>query len=60
MSRFKLKDNPEEQVEITSEQIEEIVPDADFRFSLIILKTEEKFFVVGSKSEICGELGIDE
>lgn len=59
MGRFKLKDNEKEEVEISKEQIEEIVPDADFRFSLIILKTEEKYFVIGSKSEICEELGIE-
>lgn len=58
MGKFKLKDN-EEEVEILNEQIEEIVPDADFRFSLIILKTEEKYFVRGSKSEICEELGVE-
>lgn len=59
MSKFKLKDNEDEEVEILKEQIEEIVPDADFRFSLIILKTEEKYFVLGSKIEICAELGIE-
>lgn len=58
MSKFKLKDNEDEEVEIVKEQVEEIVPDADFRFSLIILKTDEKYFVLGSKSEICEELEI--
>ena len=60
MSRFKLKDNQEEEVEISGGQVEEVVPDADFRFSLVILKTEEKYFVLGSKREICEELGIVE
>lgn len=59
MSKFKLKDNEDEEVEILKEQVEEIVPDADFRFSLIILKTEDKYFVLGSKREICEELGIE-
>lgn len=60
MSKFRLKDNEREEVEISGDQIKEIIPDADFRFSLIVLKTEEKYFVVGSKSEICEELKIAE
>ncbi|WP_159467704.1 hypothetical protein [Dyadobacter sp. 3J3] len=59
MSKFKLKGNEEEEIEILQEQIKEIVPDADFRFSLIILESGEKHFVLGSKVEIYQELGIE-
>jgi hypothetical protein len=52
MSRFKLKSDESQEVEILKDQIEEIVPDADFRFSLVILKNGEKHFVCGSGIEI--------
>ena len=50
--QFKLKEDESKQVSIAQEEIEEIVPDADFRFSLIILKTGDKHFVCGTKSDI--------
>ncbi|MBE9463168.1 hypothetical protein ACFP1I_27795 [Dyadobacter subterraneus] len=58
MSKFKLKDNEEEEVEISKDEIEEIVPDADFRFSLVVLKTGEKHFVAGTKKDIQEAVGI--
>ena len=52
MSKFKLKDNEEEEVEISRDEIEEIVPDADFRFSLVVTKSGDKHFVVGTEKDI--------
>ncbi|MCF0065202.1 hypothetical protein MUK70_05940 [Dyadobacter chenwenxiniae] len=48
---FILKDDSSEIV-VRNEDIEEIVPDADFRFSLLILKSGDKHFVSGTKEEI--------
>ena len=58
MSKFKLKDDTVE-VEISKNDVQEIVPDADFRFSLIILSSGEKYFVYGSEREIREELNIE-
>lgn len=55
-SVFKLKENEAETVEVAREEVEEIVPDADFRFSLIILKDGRKIFVCGTKEEIVRDL----
>ncbi|TDE15429.1 hypothetical protein [Dyadobacter psychrotolerans] len=50
--QFKLKEDESKQVSISQEEIDEIVPDADFRFSLIMLKNGDKHFVCGTKSDI--------
>ncbi|MCF2517489.1 hypothetical protein [Dyadobacter sp. CY351] len=52
---FNLKEYSSEIV-INSTDIEEIVPDADFRFSLLVLKNGEKHFVAGTKEEIENKL----
>jgi hypothetical protein len=59
MSKFKLKEDDSAEVEIFKEDVQEIVPDADFRFSLIILSSGEKHFVCGSEREIREELNIE-
>jgi hypothetical protein len=59
MSKFKLKENESEEVEILKDDVQEIVPDADFRFSLIILSSGAKYFVYGSEREIREELKME-
>ena len=59
MSKFKLKEDDTIEVEISKNDIQEIVPDADFRFRLIILSSGEKYFVCGSEREIREELNIE-
>ena len=59
MSKFKLKEDDTIKVEISKNDIQEIVPDADFRFSLIILSSGEKYFVCGSEREIREELNTE-
>lgn len=54
---FTLKEGESGEIELRSEDIEEIVPDADFRFSLLILKNGDKHFVSGTKDEIEEKLG---
>jgi hypothetical protein len=55
-AQFKLKEDPDQQIEILADEVEEIVPDADFRFSLLILKNGDKHFVCGTKQEITEQL----
>ena len=49
---LKLKDDESSEILIHKNEVEEIVPDADFRFSLVILKNGDKHFVHGTKKEI--------
>lgn len=49
---FKTKEDPELTVSFSMEDIKEIVPDADMRFSLVILTNGDKHFVCGSEPEI--------
>jgi len=49
--KFKLKEDSSE-IEIFESQIEEILPDANALFSLIILKDGAKHFVYGTENEI--------
>ncbi|MGX5854390.1 hypothetical protein ACWKW6_12120 [Dyadobacter jiangsuensis] len=53
---FQLKENAEQTVNIEKRQVQEIIPDADFRFSLIILKDGSKHFVCGTMEEVTKEL----
>jgi len=53
---FELKEGPEI-VTILRAEVEEIVPDADFRYSLVILKDGGKIFVCGTKQEVEENLG---
>ncbi|MCF2489386.1 hypothetical protein [Dyadobacter sp. CY347] len=55
MASFTLKEDSSEIV-INGTDVEEIVPDADFRFSLLVLKNGEKHFVTGTKEEIESKL----
>lgn len=57
---FKLKENDSEEIEISGDDIEEIVPDADFRFSLVILNNGDKHFICGTEKEVREQLGIEE
>ena len=50
-AKFKLKDESSE-IAINKSQIQEIIPDADFRFSLIILDNGDKHFVLGTEKDI--------
>ncbi|MCF0069381.1 hypothetical protein LZD49_02800 [Dyadobacter sp. CY261] len=49
---FKVKDEDSLTVEFSGDEIDEIVPDADMRFSLVILRNGEKHFVEGTEQEI--------
>ena len=51
-SKFKLKEDDSSEITIQQNDIHEIVPDADFRFSLIILKNGDKHFVCGTDQDI--------
>ncbi|WP_353719974.1 hypothetical protein [Dyadobacter sp. 676] len=51
-AKFQLKEGQSETVRIAREDVQEIVPDADFRFSLIILKDGAKHFVCGTLEEV--------
>ncbi len=50
--KFKLKEDEDSEIAIDQSDIQEIVPDADFRFSLIILNNGDKHFVYGTEKEI--------
>ncbi|GGH26147.1 hypothetical protein GCM10007423_10940 [Dyadobacter endophyticus] len=52
MSVFQLKEDEAETVRINRNEVQEIVPDADFRFSLIMLKDGRKYFVCGTLEEL--------
>jgi len=54
--RFKTKEDQDVTVSFSMEEIEEIVPDADMRYSLVILKNGDKHFVCGTEMEIREEL----
>jgi hypothetical protein len=53
---FQLKEDDSQTVQVLPAEIEEIVPDADFRFSLLMLKDGRKIFVAGTESEIRSRL----
>jgi len=53
---FKLKEDESSEIRIYKDEVEEIIPDADFRFSLVILRNGDKHFVFGTKKEIGEEL----
>lgn len=52
---FESKEDGSE-IEISKEDVEEVVPDADFRFSLVSLVNGEKHFVVGTEDEVWEKL----
>ena len=54
---FRLKEDESSEIEIRQDEVEEIVPDADFRFSLVILKNGDKHFICGTEKEILEGLG---
>ena len=54
---FTLKEDEQGEIAVRSEDIAEIVPDADFRFSLLILKNGDKHFVCGTKEGIENKIG---
>lgn len=49
---FQLKEDDSQAVTIERDEVQEIIPDADFRFSLIMLKDGRKYFVCGTLEEI--------
>ena len=49
---FKTKEDQDVTVSFSMEEIEEIVPDADMRYSLVILKNGDNHFVCGTEMEI--------
>ena len=53
---FKLKEDESSEIRVFKDEVEEIIPDADFRFSLVILRNGDKHFVFGTKKEIEEEL----
>lgn len=57
---FTLKEDESGEIVVSGEDIAEIVPDADFRFSLLILKNGDKHFVTGTKEEIEDKLEANE
>jgi len=56
---FKSKDDESVEISLSESDIDEIIPDADFRFSLLILKSGDKHFVFGTESEIREKLGMN-
>lgn len=52
---FELKEEGSE-IKIDKNQVEEVIPDTDFRFSLISLVNGEKYFVVGTENEVWEKL----
>ena len=54
---FTSKEDEQGEIAVRSEDIAEIVPDADFRFSLLILKNGDKHFVCGTKEGIENKIG---
>ncbi|MEO6286564.1 MAG: hypothetical protein ABIN80_04685 [Dyadobacter sp.] len=55
-STFKMKDDPSQSVRFSLDEVEEIIPDADMRNTLVILKNGDKHFVQGTEDEIRGQL----
>ena len=53
---FKMKEDMSSEIKILKSEVQEIVPDADFRFSLVITKIGVKHFVVGTENDILKEL----
>ncbi|MCE6987944.1 hypothetical protein [Dyadobacter sp. CY323] len=53
---FKSKDDETVTYHFSLDEVEDIIPDADMRFSLVILKSGEKHFVWGLEKEIWDEL----
>lgn len=54
---FQLKEGQSETISIAREEVAEIIPDADFRFSLIILQDGQKHFVCGTIEEVNEQFG---
>jgi len=52
---FQTKEDGSE-IEINKNNVEEIVPDADMRFSLISLVNGKTYFVVGTEDEVWEKL----
>ena len=55
--KFRLKEEKDQDIKVLKEDVREIVPDADFRFSLLILKDGSKHFICGTKQEVEEKLG---
>jgi hypothetical protein len=49
---FQLKDDETKEIRFSADEIEDIVPDADMRFSLVILTNGDKHFVCGTDRDI--------
>lgn len=52
---FELKEDGSE-IKIDKNHVDEVIPDSDFRFSLISLVNGEKYFVVGTENEVWEKL----
>jgi uncharacterized protein YlzI (FlbEa/FlbD family) len=52
---FHQKDDDSE-IRIEKNEVEEVIPDADFRFSLITLVDGHKYFVSGTEDEVWEKL----
>ena len=52
---FQTKEDGSE-IEIYKNDVEEIIPDADMRFSLISLVNGEKYIVIGTEDEVWEKL----
>ncbi|WP_225865810.1 hypothetical protein [Dyadobacter aurulentus] len=55
--KFKAKEDDQE-ILISADEIAEIIPDADMRFTLVILKNDDKHFICGTEAEIRERLGL--
>jgi hypothetical protein len=55
---FQTKEGEPRTVRFKSDEIEEIIPDANMHFSLVILKDGNKHFVQGTVQEIREKLGM--
>jgi hypothetical protein len=55
-SKFKIKDDPSQTVGFSLDEVDEIIPDADMRYSLVMLKNGSKHFVQGTEDEVRSRL----
>ena len=53
---FRTKEDTSSEIKILKSEVQEIVPDADFRFSLVITKNGDKHFLIGTEKDILEEL----
>ncbi|WP_157474629.1 hypothetical protein [Dyadobacter sp. Leaf189] len=56
---FKTKDDESVTVRFSLEDVTDVVPDSDMRYTLVVLKNGDKHFICGTKLEILDQLGLN-